>query len=518
MNPFAPATEPGDIAPADGVPVAARRRVDEDRIIGGVAGFIATRLGFDALWVRIGFVLLALAGGVGLVLYAGLWLVLTAGRSTSWRWPRIAGGAIVVVGIPLLLNAQAGRFVTGPVAVVLLLTGLAVALWRPSSAPGGVGAPHVLIDDRPPSSFAAPESPAAPPPAPHGTETEGRAWRPRIARRESSVLGRAVLGLAIAVAAIGALVDDANGGRLHPEQWLGAAAIVCGLGLLVGTLRGHGRWLIVPAVVFAGAGYGAGICARLGIEAADAFGERWVSIGEQQSGGQRAVHSGFGSIDVYVDGVPAGPIVVDARVGIGDVTIHANDRVAVEVRSRVDDGAVRVDGTRRGDDEPVRIGPEGAPDVIVDAWVGRGDVNIDTYVLDAPPVVPVPEPIPPQLDAPLAPISDGVAATPDGWFVLADGSAVIGPDDVLIVGESIPRGDGVTVILTTYGEFQLLPRSLLITPSGEVLDLQAIRGELASTAPTTVATVLAVPTSTVAPAASTTNAVVPTTTATTTGG
>ena len=37
--------------------------VDDDRILGGVAGFLARRLGVDALWVRIGFVLLALAGG-----------------------------------------------------------------------------------------------------------------------------------------------------------------------------------------------------------------------------------------------------------------------------------------------------------------------------------------------------------------------------------------------------------------------------------------------------------------------
>ena len=90
------------------------------------------------------------------------------------------------------------------------------------------------------------------------TPIDGSGARPRLPRREPSVLGRAALGLAIAVAAVGALVDEANGGRLHPEQWLGAAAIVCGLGLLVGTLRGHGRWLIVPAVVFAGAGYGVG--------------------------------------------------------------------------------------------------------------------------------------------------------------------------------------------------------------------------------------------------------------------
>ena len=43
----------------------------------------ATRLGVDPLWVRIGFVLLALAGGIGVLLYAGLWLVLIAGRSSG---------------------------------------------------------------------------------------------------------------------------------------------------------------------------------------------------------------------------------------------------------------------------------------------------------------------------------------------------------------------------------------------------------------------------------------------------
>ena len=99
--------------------------------------------------------------------------------------------------------------------------------------------------------------------------------------------------------------------------------------------------------------------------------------------------------------------------------------------------------------------------------------------------MPVIEPTLPALDAPLVIVSDGVAATADGWFVLADGSAVIGPDDRLVVGEQFTREDGVRVISTPYGEFQLLPRSLLITPFGQVLDLQAIRAELAAAAPST---------------------------------
>ena len=44
----------------------------------------------------------------------------------------------------------------------------------------------------------------------------------------------------------------------------------------------------------------------------------------------------------------------------------------------------------------------------------------------------------------------------------------------------MPDERGVSVVPTPAGDFQLLPRSLLITPFGEVLDLQAIRAELAA--------------------------------------
>jgi hypothetical protein len=341
---------------------------------------------------------------------------------------------------------------------------------------------------------------------PSELDVDRQSWRlPRLARREPSVLGRATLGVAIAVTAVGALVDEANGGRLHPEQWLGAGAVVCGVGLIVGALRGRGRWLILPAAVFAGTGYASGISARLGIDASDTFGERWVSIGEQAPGGPRIAHSAFGSVDVYIDGVPVEPVVVDARVGIGEIAIRVSDAVSVEVRSRVDEGTVELDGAERGDAEPVRVGPEGAPDVIVNAWVGRGDVDVHTYLLDRPPPPPLPDlPSLPQLESPLDPVSEGVATTSDGWTVLAEGAAVIGPDDAVVVGEQFVRADGVTVIPTTYGEFQLLPRSLLITPFGEVLDLQAIRSELGvepsdtepATTATTATTAVPVPSST----------------------
>ncbi len=46
------------------------------RIIGGVCCGIAERFHVDTLWVRIAFVALAFAQGIGLVIYALLWLVM----------------------------------------------------------------------------------------------------------------------------------------------------------------------------------------------------------------------------------------------------------------------------------------------------------------------------------------------------------------------------------------------------------------------------------------------------------
>ena len=48
----------------------------KDRILGGVCSGLAEGLHIDALWVRLGFVLLAFLQGVGLFIYIVLWLVM----------------------------------------------------------------------------------------------------------------------------------------------------------------------------------------------------------------------------------------------------------------------------------------------------------------------------------------------------------------------------------------------------------------------------------------------------------
>jgi phage shock protein C len=54
-------------------------RSETDRVIAGVAGGVAHRLGFNATLVRLAWVLSVFFGGFGILLYLILWLVLPKG-------------------------------------------------------------------------------------------------------------------------------------------------------------------------------------------------------------------------------------------------------------------------------------------------------------------------------------------------------------------------------------------------------------------------------------------------------
>jgi signal transduction histidine kinase/phage shock protein PspC (stress-responsive transcriptional regulator) len=136
--------------PADVRDVRRATRDSQDPIIGGVAGGLARHLGLPTLWVRAGFVLAAVLGGLGVALYAGLWLVLptdsrfeeeapglAAGRRAGKRPGRIrrltdVGPAIALAalafGAILLLEAVLGQgAIFWPVFIGLVGIGL---LWR----------------------------------------------------------------------------------------------------------------------------------------------------------------------------------------------------------------------------------------------------------------------------------------------------------------------------------------------------------------------------------------------------
>jgi phage shock protein C len=50
-------------------------RSQSDRLLGGVAGGLATSFGIDPLMIRIGFIALTVLNGFGAILYLALWLL-----------------------------------------------------------------------------------------------------------------------------------------------------------------------------------------------------------------------------------------------------------------------------------------------------------------------------------------------------------------------------------------------------------------------------------------------------------
>lgn len=65
------------------LPIRDLRRCDTHRMVAGVAAGIGEHFDLDPLLVRIAFVVLAAAGGLGVPLYLAMWLLVPAGGSLT---------------------------------------------------------------------------------------------------------------------------------------------------------------------------------------------------------------------------------------------------------------------------------------------------------------------------------------------------------------------------------------------------------------------------------------------------
>jgi phage shock protein C len=136
-----PPPEPGpsgpEPPPVDGGPRVVRRSRSE-RVIAGVCGGVGRYLGVDPVLLRIAFIILALANGLGVIAYVVCWVAIPEegpvhpsvpapqGRRETGRL--VLGGSLVVLGLVLLLDRLAPDLdeLFWPVAVVAV--GVAVML------------------------------------------------------------------------------------------------------------------------------------------------------------------------------------------------------------------------------------------------------------------------------------------------------------------------------------------------------------------------------------------------------
>ncbi|HEY7660884.1 MAG TPA: PspC domain-containing protein [Actinomycetota bacterium] len=136
------------------------RRSATDRVLTGVAGGIGERLGIDPVIVRLGFVVLAFAGGIGVLLYVALALVsrgpdpnASQVNPARTRTPQAVAIALILTGVLVMLR-QAGLWfgdgVVWPAAIVVL--GSAVIWTRGDEATRArwlARLPTALRDDAP---------------------------------------------------------------------------------------------------------------------------------------------------------------------------------------------------------------------------------------------------------------------------------------------------------------------------------------------------------------------------------
>jgi phage shock protein PspC (stress-responsive transcriptional regulator) len=237
-------------------------RPTQGRMVAGVAAGLARRFDTPVWLPRVFFALTAFVGGIGIALYVAGWVLIRSEEEaepiaarffTNTRNPGawIGIGLVVLAGVILLDNLT---FIDSGViwAGILLITGVMLYLGY-VALPGGGGGPTEgdteSAEAVPAVSEVSVSGQDSPPPS-TPTPTPTPPMLPPKAPVERSILGRLTIGVALLGVGILALLDQIPVVAIEaaPRHYLALAVTIIGLGLLVGTIWGRARWLILIAI------------------------------------------------------------------------------------------------------------------------------------------------------------------------------------------------------------------------------------------------------------------------------
>lgn len=358
--PPAPSAGPSPAASRPGL----RRTRGDAAVLGGVAAGIARSLRIDPVLVRVAFVVLAVFGGSGLLLYVAGWLfipeegrddsvgerffrdnnalvitlgviaaILVLGPMVAWGWLGDGAGAggvlllvLVVVGVVLLLRRD-DRSADAP-----LVQAQAPTAQEPSTGPLG--------DDSPTSpTLALPYAPPPGPPSAPSGQPPVSPPPPPPPPKQRSVLGRLTLGITLLVVGTLIALDLADVIVVEPVVVLAAALAVVATGLLVGTLVGRARGLIALGIVLVFLLIPVG-AAPNGLRVDGGAGERLYRPATQAELAD-TYELGVGKMTVDLRRLElVGTEEVEASLGLGELIVLLPPDVAVEVDAEVGVGTV----------------------------------------------------------------------------------------------------------------------------------------------------------------------------------
>ncbi len=339
-GPERPQQEPPPPAAATAAAGAPRRltRSSSDRVLGGVAGGLGRYFDIDPIIFRIGFLVLTIAGGAGLLAYLAAWLLVpddpipgepAVGRNRVLTW---IGAGILTIAACVALGP--GLFFAGPPLFGLaLLALLGVALWR-------------------------------------AAENRGEDGNVVLRRAGLAILLIVVSGVGFVAVGVGAAV---GGGPV-----IAGLVIAIGAALVVSAFIGGARWLVLPALVIA---IPLGFVAAAGIDVDGGVGDRDyrpTSLTELRGGYKLGI--GQLRVDLRDVDLPSGRTPLELHMGIGSVRVLVPEDVCVASKVRVGAGYARVfDRDSAGLDVDWRQSPTETPAakrLVIDGRIGVGELQV----------------------------------------------------------------------------------------------------------------------------------------------
>ncbi len=347
-------TNTDTIPPAPAPEVRRLKRRLDHKVVAGVAAGLGEYFDIDPVLFRVGFVLLTVLGGAGILIYLAAWWLMppddapAVGHPGNWhdhRGERVmrrlkgspgwVGVGLLVIGGALLANDLGVRrpAVTWGVALIVL----GVLMFRR----GTDAATHEEVERAHGAAAYGPTSPGGTlPTPPSGLEPPRTPRR----RRERSSLGWFTLGALMLALGAAALLDTTNVVALSGGQYLALSLAVLGAGLAIGAWWGRARWLVVPGLLLIPLVLGASL---LRVPFQGGVGQR-VFRPNAVVDVRHVYRLGAGQLTVDLTQVPfAGErIGLPASVAMGQLVVVVPPGLSVQIHAAADAGEVDLFGQR----------------------------------------------------------------------------------------------------------------------------------------------------------------------------
>ena len=368
------------------------------RSIAGVAAGLANYLDLPVNWIRLGFIVSALFGGLGVVLYLAGWVLIrdetepdtiaervigNIGSGSSWL-----GVALVIIGAVIVLDVF--TFMPGSLIWAMVLVVVGVFLYRGDLGPkerpttDAATASTALVDGPPsPESAVTPTKEIeAAPPAPPTTPitTYGPPPPPAEPPPPPSILGRLIIGVGLLALGVLAVVDNLSSAvDAQPRHYIALATVTLGVGLLVGAFIGRARWTILLGVFLVPALFASPVAE---VDWEGRF--EWIVAPTAESSLAPAYRATAGSyrFDLTEAEWDGQTEELNVDLAAGEIVVIVPEDVAITGEVRVGAGAIEspdgerggVGGIERRFDLP---GDRGALDLDLDVGVGVVEIRID---------------------------------------------------------------------------------------------------------------------------------------------